>query len=212
MPEPHSAFRRRVIPVLLVGLLAAAIGAAALLPGQESGRGQREGSDTAAPDEIRRLLPAGLRHLVIHDSAKPVPAHVLTDGAGDGTDLDALAGRLRVVNFWASWCTPCRKEMPALDRLEAELGGDRFAVVAVSLDREGAGKARGFYEEAGIQHLAIWVDPGQKFAAAAGVLGLPATLVVDRTGSEIARLTGPAEWDTPEVIEFFRQLTEAGSG
>ena len=101
-----------------------------------------------------------------------------------------------LLNVWATWCAPCREEMPTLDRLQAQLGGDDFHVLPLSIDRAGLGPVQRFYDEIGIRHL------GQSFA----VIGLPTTLLIDRQGRERGRLTGPAEWDSAEAIEQFQTI------
>lgn len=158
--------------------------------------------DAAQLDRVRETRPSALRHLVIHREAKAIPAHTLHDSTEAATGLDAFGGKLLVVNFWATWCVPCRKEMPALDRLEAALGGDDFAVIAINLDRNGQEKAREFYAEFRLENLAVYTDPRGRFARAAGALGLPATLLVEPGGAEIGRLVGEAAWDAPAVISW----------
>ncbi len=109
-----------------------------------------------------------------------------------------------LLNVWATWCVPCRKEIPALDRLQASLGGADFEVVPVSIDRGGLETVRKFYNEIGIRNLAMYVDSSGQVLRQVRALGLPTTLLVDREGREVGRLIGPAEWDAPDMIEFVR--------
>ena len=157
------------------------------------------------PEELRALRAGTLARLQVHDSARPLPDHSLLDESGTTTDLSDRH-KVLVVNFWATWCAPCRVEMPALDELEATLGGDSFGVVAINVERNGLEKSAAFYDENGIEHLPIYADERGRFAHSVGVLGLPATLVLNERGEEIARLVGPAEWDSPESIEYFSML------
>jgi len=112
-----------------------------------------------------------------------------------------------VLNVWATWCVPCRKEMPTLDRLQARLGGKNFLVVALSLDRKGVEAVRGFYQEVGVENLAIYVDPSGQGSHALAIPGVPTTLLIDQEGREVARKMGEAEWDSPEMVSLVERTT-----
>jgi thiol-disulfide isomerase/thioredoxin len=127
------------------------------------------------------------------------------DGEGRSLTLADFRGRIVLLNLWATWCTPCREEMPTLDRLQARLGGTDFEVVALSIDHDGIAAVRKFYQEIGIKHLRIYNDPTTDATARLGVIGIPATLLIDREGREVGRALGPAEWDAPEVVETVRK-------
>ena len=109
-----------------------------------------------------------------------------------------------VLNLWATWCAPCRKEMPTLDRLQAKLGGPNFQVVALSTDNGGADAVRDFFRLIGVRHLSMYIDPSSQVLDRLKVMALPTTLLIDRSGREIGRLTGPTEWDGPEMLQFLR--------
>jgi thiol-disulfide isomerase/thioredoxin len=128
------------------------------------------------------------------------------DGDGQVRSLADFNGKVVVLNLWATWCVPCRKEMPALDRLQTSLGGPDFAVVPLSMDRGGRETVAKFYAQMGIRELPIYTDTSGEALHALGAVGLPTTLVLDRAGEEIARIVGPAEWDTPEVAEFLKPM------
>lgn len=147
-----------------------------------------------------RATPA----FVLHDSPKPLPEVHFIDAEGHWRSLADFRGRVVLLNLWATWCVPCRKEMPTLDRLQATLGGPGFEVVPLSIDIAGPPVVRKFYEETGVTHLGLYIDPSTKAARDLAALGLPTTLLVDREGREVGRLTGPAEWDSPEMISFLR--------
>lgn len=117
-----------------------------------------------------------------------------------------------LLNIWATWCVPCRREMSSLDRLQAILGGADFEVVALSMDRAGIEIVRKFYAEVGIRNLAIYINSSGKAARELGIIGLPATLLIDRAGQELGRLVGPAEWDEPEIVEFLRRTISQKTG
>ena len=127
-------------------------------------------------------------------------------------NLADFRGKVVLLNIWATWCAPCRREMPTLERLQAELGGPDFEVVALSIDRKGLPVVKEFYQELGLQELAMYVDEAGAAQRALNALGLPTTLLLDRDGSEIGRLLGPAEWDSPEMVSFIRGYVERQSG
>ncbi len=120
---------------------------------------------------------------------------------GDGAEITLAdrRGKLILVNFWATWCAPCIIEMPELDALQARLGSDNFEVVAVSMDRT-MDDARRFYEENGLAHLALYHDPALRLALSAGARGLPTTILYDRHGGEIGRLSGEAAWASEDAV------------
>jgi thiol-disulfide isomerase/thioredoxin len=141
----------------------------------------------------------------------PIPVPEITFAGGDGT-LRTLAdyrGTVVLLNIWATWCIPCRTEMPTLDRLQGALGGSGFEVVALSIDRGGPEVVKKFFGEIGIQHLNVDVDLSGQVAFSLGVIGLPATLLIDRNGMEIGRLIGPAEWDAPEIVALLKSAIAA---
>jgi thiol-disulfide isomerase/thioredoxin len=139
---------------------------------------------------------------------KPAPEISFFDGDGDVRTLSEYRGKVLVLNLWATWCAPCRQEMPTLDRLQTILGGPDFEVVALSVDREGRPAVEAFYEELGLEALAIYVDDSAKASRVLGAFGLPTTLLVNRDGEEIGRLLGPAEWDSPAMVRFLGDLLE----
>jgi thiol-disulfide isomerase/thioredoxin len=139
---------------------------------------------------------------------KPVPELTFLDEAGEEVTLGDFEGDVVVLNLWATWCAPCRREMPSLDRLQAELGEKGLRVVALSLDRGDIGKVRDFFEELKIANLAIYQDPEARAGRELGAPGLPTTIVIDRAGQEVGRLLGPAEWDSEEALALLRTLID----
>src|SRR3546814_2020452 len=123
----------------------------------------------------------------------------ISDWSSDVCSSD-LRGKIVLLNIWATWCGPCREEMPTLDRLQARLGGPAFEVVALSIDRAGIGVVSEFYAEISVQHLAKHIDESGKAADELNALGLHTTLLIDPEGREIGRHVGPAAWDAPETI------------
>ena len=123
----------------------------------------------------------------------PAPFY-LADGSAH--TLDEFQGKTILVNFWATWCAPCRKEMPALAALQDELGGDSFEVVTIATGRNPPPAMQEFFEEIGVDSLPLHRDPGSVLAREMGVLGLPITVILNPEGEEVARLRGDAEWDS----------------
>ena len=144
---------------------------------------------------------------------KPVPELRFADAAGRPRMLSEFRGKAVLLNFWATWCVPCRKELPALDRLQARLGGPDFEVVALSIDRKGLPAVQAFYAELGLKVLAIYVDESGRAASQVGAVGIPTTLLVDARGREIGRAVGPREWDSAAAVaEIERRLGHASRG
>jgi len=142
---------------------------------------------------------------VFRKEPEVLPEVKFQDAAGRERTLADFRGKVVLLNLWATWCAPCRKEMPALDRLQAQMGSDKFQVVAISVDRTGLPGARKFLDEAKVAKLALYADATARMGVALRAAGLPATLLLDRQGREIGRLLGPAEWDGEDA----RRLIQA---
>jgi thiol-disulfide isomerase/thioredoxin len=146
------------------------------------------------------------------DAAKPVPALTFLDFDGLESSLEAFRGKVVVLNLWATWCVPCREEMPALDRLQAHFADQPVVVLALSVDRAGADRVRAFLDEIGVAHLHVYRDPKAAATRALRVPGLPATILIDRAGQEVGRVLGIAAWDGPEAVEVVNRLVAGPSG
>ena len=133
------------------------------------------------------------------------------DADGRPMSLADFRGKQVLLNIWATWCGPCREEMPTLDRLQTRLGGPDFQVVALSIDREGVDVVRDFYAELDLQALRIYVDTSTMAPINLNVLGVPTTLLLDGNGREIGRYTGPTEWDVEAVVSAIRERLGAAS-
>jgi thiol-disulfide isomerase/thioredoxin len=123
--------------------------------------------------------------------------------------LHDFRGKPVLFHLWATWCVPCREELPALDRLQAKLADQRLAIVAVALDRQGQAVVRPFFGKSGIEHLQIYTDASSRLLSAVNAPGLPVTLLIDAQGREIARHVGAVEWDAPAMEAFLRELSGA---
>jgi thiol-disulfide isomerase/thioredoxin len=139
---------------------------------------------------------------------------------GDVLRLRNFRGRTLLVNFWATWCRPCLVEMPSLDRLQQALGGDRFSVLAISIDREGLAAVQPFYQRMSLNHLGIYLDPSQSTGymdlanpnkGAFALYAIPISYLIDRHGRVLGYFPGSAEWDSPEAMDFLGHFI-AGPG
>ncbi len=139
---------------------------------------------------------------------KPLPEIRFQDETGRALTLADFKGRVVLLNVWATWCTPCREEMPALDRLQAKLGGPGFEVVTLSIDREGIAAVKRFFSDVGVRALKLYNDPSGDAANKLGTIGIPTTILVDRSGREIGRRVGPAQWDGAAAVDYIRTRIE----
>jgi thiol-disulfide isomerase/thioredoxin len=126
--------------------------------------------------------------------------------------LDAFHGSVVLLNIWATWCVPCREEMPALDRLQKELGGPDFEVVALSIDRGQSFTIEKFYQELGLESLKIYHDPTGGVTYTLHVPGIPATFLIDRKGQGLGYVIGPIEWDSPEILQEIKGFITHATG
>lgn len=143
---------------------------------------------------------------VFKKTPEALPETAFVDGTGKARSLQDWQGKVVLLNLWATWCAPCRKEMPSLDRLQGELGSDAFEVVAVSVDKTGIEGARKFLEQIKIEKLNVYADPTVRLGSALKAIGMPSTLLIDREGREVGRLVGPAEWDSEEAKTLVRTV------
>ncbi len=141
-----------------------------------------------------------------------VPDLKFQDAEGKPLTLSDFRGKSVLVNIWATWCVPCREEMPALDRLQQKLAGPGFEVLALSIDTGGVKAIRPFFADVGIRSLAIYADPSMEATNKLRVVGVPTTVLVDPKGRERWRKVGPAQWDSDQMVQLLRaQLREKES-
>lgn len=140
-----------------------------------------------------------------------LPEIQFADGDGHPTWLSKHRGKVILLNIWATWCAPCRKEMPTLDRLQASLGGPDFEVIALSIDRDGLSAVRAFYSQTGIRYLHMYTDESGHAMSDLGVAAIPTTLLIDPGGNEIGRKIGPAEWDSPAPVKLINEQRKAAT-
>ncbi|KIN71339.1 TlpA disulfide reductase family protein [Sulfitobacter guttiformis] len=164
----------------------------------------------ADSDIITPLIAGDMKKLAVHGTPKATSnaPFELADGAGAGT-LEDYRGKYVLVNFWATWCAPCRKEMPHLSELQTELGGDDFEVLTIATGRNSPAGITKFFEETGISNLPRHQDPKSALASQMGIFGLPITVLVDPEGREVARLRGDADWASDSAKGILKALIEA---
>ena len=136
--------------------------------------------------------------------ARPMPDLEFLDANDKPVRLTDTTGKVRLLNLWATWCAPCVKEMPSLDRLQGELPKSRFLVLPISLDGPSKPKVAPFYREQKLTHLGIFYDKGRKAMATLGVTLLPTSILVDPAGRELGRIEGDADWDSPDAIALIK--------
>ncbi|SRR5579885_320704 len=209
-------------PLLRTLLLAAAFGAAAGLAGVYGIAGLKRngtlGADAECAEAVetaRRMKPlihGEVAAVALTDKPMRVPDLSFQDGNGKTVKLSDFRGKTLLVNLWATWCVPCRKEMPALDELMGKLGGGDFTVVPINIDTRDPDKPKKFFAEIAVKNLPYYEDPSgtvfQDLKRIGRALGLPTSIIVDRKGCEVGHIAGPAEWASEDAIK----LVKAASG
>jgi len=209
-----SGFRVKLIAVTA---LAAVTGFAAVY-GIERWRGNpaQAASCTDARAVVERITPlvhGEVAALTVAKDPAPLPDLAFRDAQGRTKTLADWRGRTVLLNLWATWCAPCRVEMPALDALQAQLGGPKFEVVAVNIDTRDPEKPQTWLRENKVDRLAYYADPSAKvfqdLRAIGKAFGMPTTILIDPAGCEIASLAGPAEWASEDAVKLIRAALQA---
>ena len=200
----------RVLAAAAVLGLAAGVGAV-YVTGGFSGNSAAEAPCGGAERAVARMAEAATGEVAAFTVERnPVAAPDLSfrDGEGRERRLSQFRGRAVLLNLWATWCAPCRQEMPALDRLQAELGGPNFEVVPISIDLGDAARPRAFYRDARIERLSFYQDPSgrvfQELRTAGRAVGMPTTVLIDAQGCILGHLSGPAEWASGDALRLVR--------
>lgn len=208
-PSPPPAAMRRV-PLAIAAVV---IGAGIAVPGIY-GFGALHGTSgdpacRAAVNTAQKIAPLAhgeVAGLVMAKAPLRLPDLTFEDADGKPKKLSDFRGKTVLVNLWATWCVPCRKEMPALDNLQAKLAGPNFEVVAINIDNRDPEKPRNFLKDANLARLGFFNDQKAKvfqdLKAIGRALGMPTSVLVDGQGCEIATIAGPAEWDSDDAVKL----------
>ena len=207
MTAPSDTTRRLVMAVSAIAGVAVGLAAVYGIGGL-----QRNPADAAcrpAAELARRLAPLARGEVAgVSVAAEPnrLPDLAFNDASGKARQLSEWRGRTVLLNLWATWCVPCRKEMPALDALQAKLGSDTFEVVTVNIDTRNLDKPKTWLADAGIKQLGYYGDPSAKvfqdLKAIGKATGMPTTLLIDPQGCELGVLAGPAEWASEDAVKL----------
>lgn len=169
------------------------------------------GANAAFAADIAPLRDGSMLKLAVHEAPAEVPQTEFADRDGGAHSLAEWKGKVVLVNFWATWCAPCRKELPALDALNRDLGGDEFAVVTIAAGRNALPGIMRLFDEVGVTSLPVYLDPKLQLSREMGVMGVPVSILLDREGREIARMSGDAEWDGASARAIIAALVQDGS-
>jgi thiol-disulfide isomerase/thioredoxin len=205
----QSRGRSWAVGLAALGLLAAgAVWYGLSLGGEQTVAAGECRASTAVTERLKPLAKGELAAVGVSNAPKPPPEIAFSGPDGQPMSLAGFKGKTILVNLWATWCVPCREEMPALDKLQAEFGGSDFQVVAINVDTRNPDKPKAWLQENGIANLAYYADPAGKLLQvlqkSGHVVGLPTTFMIDASGCEIALLKGPAEWASPDALAFVR--------
>ena len=209
-PSPRPAATRRIPDAIGAVLIGAALGFAGVYG--IGGLQRNAGGDPACRPAValsQKLAPLAhgeLAALTMATTPLKLPDLAFDDADGKPRKLSDWRGRTVLVNLWATWCVPCRREMPALDALQAKLGGPDFEVVAVNIDTRDPDKPKNFLKEANLIRIGYFSDPTAKvfqdLKSMGKALGMPTSVLVDRNGCEIANIAGPAEWASDDAVKL----------
>jgi thiol-disulfide isomerase/thioredoxin len=206
---------RRLAVIAAVALAGALAGLAAVYGIGGMGGKSADAACRPAVATAQRMAPLArgeVAAVAVASEPRRLPDLAFRDAEGTERTLAAWRGRTVLFNLWATWCVPCRKEMPALDALQGRLGGPGFEVVAVNIDTREAAKPQAWLKGVGVDRLAYYADPSAKvfqdLKAVGRAFGMPTTLLIDPAGCELGYLAGPAEWASEDAVK----LVEAALG
>ncbi|MGH6683263.1 MAG: thiol:disulfide interchange protein TlpA [Pseudolabrys sp.] len=211
--HPSPGFAKKYLAMILAGGVAGAAVGLAGVYGIGTLTRNAGGDETCRPavELAKKLGPLARGEMAAVNVARSplkIPDLAFKDGAGKPLSLDHWRGRTVLLNLWATWCVPCRKEMPALDTLEQRLGSPGFEIVAINIDTRDPDKPKAFLKEIGVQKLGYYADPEakvfQELKAIGRAFGMPTTLLVDPHGCEIGTIAGPAEWASDDAVKLIQ--------
>lgn len=212
MTKP-AAFSRRVATLFL-----AAAGAGFLYAGGPSVKEARAEDCAGAAriaDAVRDLAKGEVAAMNISKKPEKLADYAFNDPDGKPVSISAFKGKTLLLNVWATWCVPCRAEMPELDKLQAELGSDKFQVVPINIDTSRLDRPKKFFDETGVKALTLYADPKAniffELKQAGKALGLPVTMLVDPEGCQIGLMNGPAAWHSADAKALVTKTIEAAA-
>lgn len=164
--------------------------------------GPEQSGGRTGPVDLKTLARGQLAAFAVYNTPKELPAFTFVDEKGKKHSLKELRGKVVLLNLWATWCGPCRHEMPWLDQLKYKYRNAPFEMLTISIDRGGLKKPRRFFNQIGVKHLTLYGDPTGRLAAKLRAFGMPTTLLIDPEGRELGRIAGPAEWNSADAIAF----------
>ena len=215
-PLPRPAATRRIPVAIGAVLIGAVIGYAGVYGVGGFGR-HSAGDPTCRPaialsNKLAPLAQGEVAALTMASAPLRLPDLAFEDADGKPRKLSDWRGRTVLVNLWATWCVPCRREMPALDSLQTKLGGPNFEVVAVNIDTRDPEKPKNFLKDANLTRLDFFSDPKAKvfqdLKAVGRALGMPTSVLVDGQGCEIATIAGPAEWASDDAVKLIKAAVQ----
>jgi thiol-disulfide isomerase/thioredoxin len=208
----RSYAKKRLTVILLGGVVGVAVGLAGVYGiGRLAGNAGADQACKASAETARRMAPLARGEVAavgVAESPKTLPALAFKDANGADKSLSDWRGRTVLLNLWATWCVPCRKEMPALDALQGKLGGPDFEVVSVNIDTRDPDKPKAWLKGVGVHTLNYYADSNAKvfqdLKMIGKAFGMPTTLLVDPNGCELATLAGPAEWASDDAVKLVK--------
>jgi thiol-disulfide isomerase/thioredoxin len=213
--------KKEPAPLVSRGLVFAAVALAGaalafVLYGIKAPGGKEAAESPACPGaaalaaRLKPLVHGEIAALTLAPRPKPLPDVSFVAPDGTKASLADFKGRTVLLNLWASWCLPCRQEMPALDRLQGERGSKDFAVVAVNIDTAKPERTKAFWDENGIKNLTLYTDNKaalfETLKETGKVIGLPATMLIGKDGCEIGTMAGPAQWDSDDALTLLNAI------
>jgi len=162
------------------------------------------GSDDSVASRGDPPTRGQMQNFLIAGARLPGPTQTWSDGDGKTITLADFRGKVVLVNFWASWCAPCLRELPSINALQEDLGSDQFEVVAINIDQQGKRVAEPFAQRLKLDALELYLDPRGRISRGVGVQVMPTTILYDRDGLEIGRMEGPAEWDQADAKKLMQ--------
>ena len=211
--RPPSRLTKNRLAIVAAGGIAGVIVGVAAVYGIATLTGNAGGDAVCRPavelaEKVAPFARGEVAAVNVAERPLKLPELAFRDATGAARTLSDFRGRTVLLNLWATWCVPCREEMPALDALQGKLGGDGFEVVAINIDTRDAEKPKTFLNELGIRNLAYYADPSAKvfqdLKAIGRAFGMPTTVLIDPQGCEIGTIAGPADWASEDAVRLIQ--------